>query len=72
MKELLQLQAAVKEARARLGDANISTQVHAGMVDVVRTTPPATGRGHYGVAVLKADMTPAEALEFLRTMGAAQ
>ncbi len=68
MTTILQLQAAIKEARERLGDQHISTQVHAGLVDVVRAVPPESGRGRYTVTVLRADMTAAEAVAFLDAM----
>lgn len=68
MNTLLQLQAAVNAARARTGDQHIGTQVGKGGIDVVRAVPPASGRGKYAVTVLRAGLTPAQAVEFLGSM----
>lgn len=68
MNTLKQLQAAVNAARARTGDKHISTQVSKGLVDVVRAVPPESGRGRYTVTILRANLTPAEAVEFLGAM----
>jgi len=68
MNTLLQLQAATGDARARTGDRHIATQVNAGLFDVVRAVPPASGKGKYAVTVLRAGLTPEQAVEFLGAM----
>lgn len=68
MNTLAQLRAAVLFARTRTGDQHIGTQAHAGLVDVVRAVPPENGRGRYTVTVLRADLTAAEAVDFLDDM----
>lgn len=68
MDTLMQLRAAVLFARNRTGDQHIGTQARAGLVDVVRTVPPESGRGSYTVTVLRADLTADEAVDFLDAM----
>lgn len=65
---LFQLQAATNKARAATGDKYIGTQVARGLVDVVRAVPPASGSGRYAVTVLRADLTPAQAVAHLEAM----
>ena len=67
MKELLQLQAATLQARAKTGDDHIGTRVKAGLVDVVRAVP--SDNGAYEVTVLCAGLTPAQAVAHLNGMG---
>lgn len=68
MQNLIALMAAVNEARARTGDKHIGTQAHSGLVDVVRAVPPESGKGRYTVTVLRADLTAAEAIDFLGSL----
>lgn len=68
MNTLLQLQAATLAARAKTGDSHIGTQAAKGLVDVVRATPPASGKGRYEVTVLRGGMTPAQAVSYLEAM----
>ena len=63
-----QLQAATAKARAMTGDRHIGAQVARGLVDVVRAVPPASGRGRYTVTVLRAGLTPAQAVAHLEAM----
>lgn len=65
---LFDLQAATNKARSKTGDKHIGTQVARGLVDVVRAVPPATGRGAYAVTVLRAGLTPDEAVAHLEAM----
>jgi hypothetical protein len=65
---LPQLQAATQQARVATGDKHIGTQVARGLVDVVRAVPPASGRGRYTVTVLRAGLTPAQAVAHLEAM----
>ena len=62
------LRSATLAARAKTGDSHISTQVAKGLVDVVRAVPPTGGRGRYAVTVLRAGMTPAQAIAYLEAM----
>jgi hypothetical protein len=68
MNTLLQLQASTRAARAKTGDSHIGTQVAKGLIDVVRAVPPASGRGSYTVTVLRAGLTPAQAVAHLEAM----
>ena len=63
-----QLHAATTKARAMTGDRHIGAQVARGLVDVVRAVPPASGRGRYTVTVLRAGLTPAQAVAHLEAM----
>jgi hypothetical protein len=65
---LFELQAATNKARAKTGDKHIATQVARGLIDVVRAVPPASGRGRYAVTVLRAGLTPAQAVAHLEAM----
>ena len=65
---MFQLQAATLAARAKTGDQHIGTQVAKGRVDVVRAVPPESGRGRYTVTVLRAGLTPAQAVAHLEAM----
>jgi len=62
------LRSATLAARAKTGDSHIGTQVAKGMIDVVRAVPPAGGRGRYKVTVLRAGLTPAQAVAYLEAM----
>ena len=63
---LMQLQAATNKARTATGDQHIGTRVARGLVDVVRAVPAA--RGTYTVTVLRAGLTPAQAVKHLESM----
>jgi hypothetical protein len=65
---IFQLQAATRKARATTGDKHIGTQVRRGTIDVVRAVPSVSGRGDYAVTVLRAGLTPAQAVAYLETM----
>jgi hypothetical protein len=62
------LRTATLAARARTGNQYIGTRAGTGVVDVVRSVPPATGRGSYAVTVLAANLTADEAVRFLGAM----
>jgi hypothetical protein len=68
MNTLIQLQKATLEARARTGDKHIATQAEAGLIDVVRSVPPASGKGKYAVTVLSAGLTAVQAVAYLGAM----
>lgn len=68
MQAPLQLQAAILAARTQTGDRRIGVQVENGFVDVVCATPFSGKRGAYTVTVLRASLTPAQAVAFLQGM----
>ena len=68
MTMLLELQTATRNARASTGDDHIGTQITRGRVDVVRAVPPISGRGAYTVTVLRAGLTPTQAVSHLNAM----
>lgn len=65
---MMNLQSATLAARTRTGDKHIGTDVSKGVVDVIRAVPPASGRGFYTKTILKAGLTPAQAVDFLGSM----
>lgn len=68
MQTLIKLQQATLAARARTGDKHIATQVEAGLIDVVRSVPPAIGKGKHTLTVLRAGLTAEQAVAYLEGM----